>query len=326
MSTALSPCSTSATHGDDHERHLAVRDSGLKLECGLQWFAVVLRDRHLDPGWRQRRDAFHGGSGRDQLLGSGAGLWPAAFSADSFTGTQLSSSTWTPQAGSFTVANNTATGSGTGTQLDLATVIGVNTSNVAVQATIALSNGEYAGLVADYAGSGDQNYYLGGVTATSSGYQAYLYRNSNGTFTSLLSGANPSWTGSANGVLRLEDYGGSLKLFLGSTLLVYGDDSTFTSGTVGMRVLQQVPRLSSFRPPRPCTVGTPTLPFSSDFTTATWPEPNQLTNNWVNQAGNYTVNTSTGTATGSGTGNQSRPWPRWPASTPATWLSRPRSP
>ncbi len=168
---------------------------------------------------------------------------------------------------------------------------------------LTFGDGEYAGLVADYAGSGDQNYYLGGVTATSTGYQAYLYRNNNGTFTSLLSGANPTWTGSANGVLRLEDYGGSLKLFLGSTLLVYGDDWTFTSGTVGMRVTVAGAAVSSFSATA-LTVGTPTLPFSSDFTTATSPEPNQLTSNWINQAGNYTVNTSTGTATANGTGSQ----------------------
>ncbi len=46
------------------------------------------------------------------------------------------------------------------------------------------------------------------------------------------------------------------------------------------------------------TKATPTLPFGSDFTTATSPEPNQLTSNWINQAGNFSVNSSTGTATG----------------------------
>src|SRR5580698_2877138 len=43
-----------------------------------------------------------------------------------------------------------------------------------------------------------------------------------------------------------------------------------------------------------------TLPFSDNFTTVTSPEPDQLTSNWVNQAGNFNVNTGTGTATGKG--------------------------
>src|SRR5580704_3732019 len=44
----------------------------------------------------------------------------------------------------------------------------------------------------------------------------------------------------------------------------------------------------------------PALPFSDIFTTVTSPEPHQLTSNWVNQAGNFFVNTSAGTATGIG--------------------------
>jgi internalin A len=46
------------------------------------------------------------------------------------------------------------------------------------------------------------------------------------------------------------------------------------------------------------SVATPTLPFSDTFTTVTTPEANQLTSNWINQAGNFNVNTTTGTATG----------------------------
>src|SRR5580698_7443524 len=43
-----------------------------------------------------------------------------------------------------------------------------------------------------------------------------------------------------------------------------------------------------------------TLPFSDNFATVTSPEPDQLTSNWVNQAGNFSVNTGTGAATGKG--------------------------
>ncbi len=213
--------------------------------------------------------------------------------SDTFSGSQLSSSNWLTQDGSFTVASNTAKGA---SNLDLATLLGVTATNVAVQATIAVSAGQSAGLVADYSGTGDQNYYLGGVLATATGYEAYLYRNVNGVFTAVFT---QTYTGSANGVLRLEDYGSSLKLFLGSTLLAYGDDTSFSGGSVGMRVTAGA-AVSNFSA-SVLTAGTPSLPFTSDFTTATSPEPNQLTNNWINQAGNYRVSNATnGTATGNG--------------------------
>ena len=211
-------------------------------------------------------------------------------------------SNWINEDGNYSVntTSGTATGIGASTQVDLATLVGINASNVAVQATItSLTNGEYAGLVADYTGSGDQNYYLGGVVATATGYQAYLYRNVNGVFTSLLPTPNPTFPGSADGVLRLEVYGSSLKLYLGSTLLAYGEDATLTGGSVGMRVTAGA--VLSSCSASTLTVGTPSLPFTDGFTTVTSPEANQLTNNWINQVGNYSVNTSTGTATAVGT-------------------------
>ncbi len=213
--------------------------------------------------------------------------------SDTFNGSRLSNSNWLTQAGSFTVASNTATGAST---LDLATLLGVTARNVAVQATIAVSAGQAAGLLADYSGSGDENYYLGGVTATATGYAAYLYRNVNGVFTALFT---QNYTGSANGVLRLEVHESSLKLFLGSTLIAYGDDSTFTGGSVGMRVTAGA-AVSNFSA-SVLSAGTPSLPFTDGFSTVTSPEPNQLTSNWINQVGNFRVNTTSGTATGNGT-------------------------
>jgi hypothetical protein len=204
------------------------------------------------------------------------------------------SGSWINQVGSYSVNTTSGTATGNGS-LDLATLVGINASNVAVQATINVSSGQYAGLVADYAGSGDQNYYLGGVAATATGYEAYLYRNLTGVFTPLFTQND---TGSADGVLRLEVYGSSLKLFLGSTLIAYGNDSTLTGGSVGMRVTAGA-AVSNFSA-RALIAGTPTFPFTDDFTTATSPGPNQLTSNWINQAGNYSVNTTSGTATGNG--------------------------
>ena len=142
---------------------------------------------------------------------------------------------------------------------------------------------------------GRSDYYFGGIVATSTGYNAYIYLNHNGVYTGL---NGKSYTGSANGVLTLEIYDSSLKLFLNGTLIAYGNDTTLTGGSVGIRSTQGA-TFSSFSASA-LTVATPTLPFSSDFSTVTTPEANQLTSNWINQVGNFSVNTSTAVATSNG--------------------------
>ncbi len=211
--------------------------------------------------------------------------------SDNFSGTQLNSANWTTQIGSFSVANSKAVGA---TSYDLATVNGVNAPNVAVQATITLTTNEAAGLVVDYTGSGDGNYYFGSILATgTNSYQANIYRASDGTFTAL---ATPTMTGSPDGTLLFEVYGSSLELFLNGALVASANDTTLSGGSVGIRTNQGA-TLSTFSA-NALNLATPTLPFSDTFTTTSSPEPNQLTGNWINQVGNYKVNTSTGTANG----------------------------
>ncbi len=111
-------------------------------------------------------------------------------------------------------------------------MVGVNATNVTIQATIALTTGEGAGLVADYSGRGDGSYYFGSIQALAKGYQANLYRVVNGVYTLLFT---QSYTGSAIGVLKFEVDDSSLKLFLNGTLVAYGNDTTLTGGSVGMR-------------------------------------------------------------------------------------------
>ena len=140
---------------------------------------------------------------------------------------------WINQAGNFSVStsNGTATGAAA---YDLATVVGINAANVAVQASIALATtGEAAGLVANYSGSGDGSYYFGSLQATGANtYQANLYRVVNGNYTLLFT---QTATGSVNGTLQLTVYDGSLQLFLNGNLVAYGNDATLTGGSVGIR-------------------------------------------------------------------------------------------
>ena len=56
--------------------------------------------------------------------------------------------------------------------------------------------------MANYSGSGDGSYYFGSIYASgTNAYQANLYRAMNGSFTPLFT---QSYTGSANGTMRLE--------------------------------------------------------------------------------------------------------------------------
>src|SRR5262249_8241268 len=88
--------------------------------------------------------------------------------------------------------------------------------------------------------------------------------------------------------------GTSLKLFVNGVLEAYGQDTALTTGSVGIFASagQSVSNFSAaVITPSPA----PTTPFSDNFGT---PVPNQLSNNWVEQVGNYTVaaNKATGVA------------------------------
>ena len=121
---------------------------------------------------------------------------------------------WTSQAGDFQVntTNDTATGIGSTGTLDLATVNGISSANEAVSATVTVTSGEYAGLVARYAGTGDENMYYGAIVAGSGSYTACIFRNVNGVWTSLVS---QTYSGTVTGAaLQFDVVGTSLKLYL----------------------------------------------------------------------------------------------------------------
>ncbi|HEV3142504.1 MAG TPA: hypothetical protein VGZ47_01315, partial [Gemmataceae bacterium] len=77
------------------------------------------------------------------------------------TNQQLSNS-WLNQQGNFQVSAGVATGLGS---LDVATVNGINNSNVFVQADVNVPAGQIGGLVARYGGPLDGNMYWAGLNA-----------------------------------------------------------------------------------------------------------------------------------------------------------------
>ena len=238
----------------------------------------------------------HNGVGADATQTFRLTVTSLPFSDNFSTATdQQLSDYWINQVGNFQV--NPASSKARGfAGYDLATLVGVDATNVAVEATVTLTTGQAAGLVADYTGTGDGSYYFGSVYASGiNAYQANIYRASNGAYTPLFT---QSYTGSANGDLQFDVYGSSLELFLNGNLVAYGNDTSLTGGSVGMRTNADAV-LSNFTDSA-LTVATPTLPFSDTFTTVTSPEAGQLTSNWINQVGNFSVNTSTSTASGFG--------------------------
>src|SRR5262249_43992316 len=101
---------------------------------------------------------------------------------------------------------------------------------------------------------------------------------------------NISSTG--NGMLRFEDVGPSLKLFLNSTLVAFADDSVITAaGTVGIRATAGA-TFDNFSADV-LSLTTNNLPFNESFNAAT---NQQLNTNWLNQNGNFQV--AGGVATG----------------------------
>jgi hypothetical protein len=144
-------------------------------------------------------------------------------------GSQLSRA-WTDQAGNFTVSGGAAVGT---SNMNLSTVNGINQANVTVQADVNLAAGQQAGLVARYTGSFDSSYYYAAlIPVATGGFQGNIYLRNNGTVVRLKAGA---FISSASGTLKFQTNGTSLSLFLGDTLLATVNDSTLTSGTVGIR-------------------------------------------------------------------------------------------
>lgn len=208
--------------------------------------------------------------------------------ADSFTaapGNALSSN-WVEQAGHFSTATSTAVGQAAA---NVATLYGLSAGNVALQADVSLtSDGQWAGLVARYSGPLDNNEYYARLTRLAAGsFQAAIYRVQGGVATQL----SVQSTAIGTATLRFEVAGPSLKLFLNNSLVAYAQDTTFTTGSVGIRTSTNA-TLDNFSASQ-ISFASIVLPFADNFDVAT---NQQLGSSWVEQAGNYAV--AGGIATG----------------------------
>jgi hypothetical protein len=197
------------------------------------------------------------------------------------------SNNWLNQLGNFQVQGGMASGFG---GLNIATVNGVNTDDVFVQADVNVSAGQFGGLVAHYSGPQEANMYWAGINANAGTFQAQIWRNLNGAWTQLFA----QNVASGSGTLRFEVLGSSLKLFDGGNLVAFANDSFVTGGTVGMRGTFGA-TLTNFTTDVLAKTNN-MLPFADNFNTAT---NQQLSLSWLNQLGNFQVSGGTANAFGS---------------------------
>lgn len=158
------------------------------------------------------------------------GSLPFADNFNAATNQQLNSS-WLNQAGNFQVAGGVATGAG---PLNLATVNGVSTANVTIQADVDVTGaaGRSAGLVGRSSGPGDTNNYFAGLVNTGHGFRVELWRTVNGGRKRLASQA----VATGSGTLKLVLSGTSLNVFVNAVQVLSATDSGIAgAGQVGIR-------------------------------------------------------------------------------------------
>jgi hypothetical protein len=152
-----------------------------------------------------------------------------------------------------------------------------------------LAPNSYAGLVARSVGAVNSNKYLGLVLKLANGrLQPYIERIVGGVWTVLSSSATIP---NAAGTLSFQVEGPSLKLFLNGKLIAYAQDTVLKTGSVGM-IASQGAAEKNFQT-SPIVVPSQTS-FADNF--ATPAIGNQLSTDWIERTGNFTVNP--GTASG----------------------------
>lgn len=204
---------------------------------------------------------------------------------DTFTGVNGAdlSGFWQTQVGTFNLSAGAAISNAA---LSLATLVQAGLGDASVTTTVTLAAGDlsYAGIAARYNGTDDTNMYYGVLVRSGGTTTAQIYVNVDGVWT-LLGSANVSV--GATVTLRFDVVGSSLKLFVNGTLAVYAFDSTFTTGTFGIRGSTNVTFDNFSIDVR--TPTTPALPFNESFTATA---DRQLSTNWREVVGNYDLQTS----------------------------------
>lgn len=236
-----------------------------------------------------------------ELFGEGNTGAPANSSAN-----QLPTATWVEQAGNFSiVSGNSAVPQANGTNV-ASVVLTTPATDVSIAATVTLSaNNQAAGLIAR-SNTATDSYYLGRIYQTTEVVNhvseevvvAAIYRVMNGVFTQVgAAQVVPNVAISANDNLTFNADGPSLKLFLGSTLVAYAQDTTLTSGSVGIYTYGPAngPAIQSGFTASPITHSQDlaTASFSDTFSAGASTNYQLDPTNWEESAGNFSIASGT---------------------------------
>jgi hypothetical protein len=208
--------------------------------------------------------------------------------SDNFGAGSSLSNTWLNEVGNFTVGGSAVTGA---TALNVASLPGVNATDVVLTLDVNVASGQQAGLIARHLSIGNGSYYLGRIINAAGSPRAQILRLNDGVQLTL---ADVPATGNV-GTLRFEVVGTSLRLFLADTLQTFVTDTTRTNGSVGMRTSNTSVGNFTATAYVPAAAG---AGFSDHFSAGN--AQGQLANSWATRAGDFAV--SGGVANGKTTG------------------------
>lgn len=180
---------------------------------------------------------------------------------------------WQTAFGNYLTQFNMADGQDS---INIALLTAVQEANVDLSAYVEVQStaGQFAGLVARYAGNGNKNFYLGQLTQTTKGTFAQIIKNVNGKATTLKS--VPVASGTAT--LRFTVVGQQLRLDVDGVEVASAIDATFTTGACGIRSSANA-FLDHFTATTVTTEGN----FNDDFNNTV------LGNVWNSRLGSFTV-------------------------------------
>jgi subtilisin family serine protease len=149
---------------------------------------------------------------------------------DGFDGTGQLASGWGVQAGGFTLSGGAAVAGSSG--VSIATLRGATVADSVQRAVVNLRKGRSIGLVARYAGPGDQSMYVAQLARVGSGYKVQILRQTGGVWT-LLAKHRVS---SGRGELRFDVIGSQLTARFNGRIVAQAVDGQITAaGSVGLR-------------------------------------------------------------------------------------------
>jgi subtilisin family serine protease len=152
--------------------------------------------------------------------------------ADEFATAGPLAADWVCRIGGFTAADGAAVSTGAGGSI--ATLRGTAVAHSVQRALVSLGTGRSVGIVARYAGPGDQSMYLAQLTRGTTGFFVQIFRQSGGRWTLLSMGR----VYASRGWLRFDVVGGQLTArFNGRVVAAAVDYTIAAAGSVGMRAV-----------------------------------------------------------------------------------------